>query len=153
MIKSLNKNYLVYFSIVCTILVGIIIRLYNLNFENLWFDEIVSFWISDPNITFLESYKRNNIAEGTPFLFNFILKINHQIFGYYPDVGRYLSCSFGILSIFSTAYLAKTIKNNNAYLLVLVLISLNVFLIKYSQELRVYSIVFFLCSLFILRRL
>ena len=72
MIKKLNnKNLIIYFSFFF-ILVGVFLRFYNLNYENLWFDEIVSYWIADPKISFFESYQRNNIGEGTPFLFNFL---------------------------------------------------------------------------------
>ena len=146
MIKKLNnKNLIIYFSFFF-ILVGVFLRFYNLNYENLWFDEIVSYWIADPKISFFESYQRNNIGEGTPFLFNFLIKILHIIFGYSPNVGRYLSCTVSALSIISIVFLMKTIKNNSSTLLIIFLVSLNIFLIKYSQELRVYSLVLFLSS-------
>ena len=144
--KHKNNSLTIY--ITCVIIFfGVIFRFYNLNFENLWFDEIVSFWVADPKISFFESYARNNIGEGTPFLFNFLIKILHVIFGYTPNVGRYFSCTISILSIFSIVYLVEIIKNkkNNSYFLLIFLVSMNIFLIKYSQELRVYSLVFFLC--------
>tara|TARA_B100000787_G_scaffold158713_1_gene136324 strand:+ start:265 stop:1752 length:1488 start_codon:yes stop_codon:yes gene_type:complete len=141
-----NKNLIIYLSFFI-ILLGAFLRFYNLNFENFWFDEIVSFWVSDPKITFAESYQRNNIGEGTPFLFNFLIKILHIIFGYTPNISRYLSCTFGLFSIVSMVFLIKTIKKNNSYLFIIFLVSFNIFLIKYSQEARVYSLVFFLCSM------
>ena len=150
MIKKLNnKNLIIYFSFFF-ILVGVFLRFYNLNYENLWFDEIVSYWIADPKISFFESYQRNNIGEGTPFLFNFLIKILHIIFGYSPNVGRYLSCTVSALSIISIVFLMKTIKNNSSTLLIIFLVSFNIFLIKYSQELRVYSLVLFLSSMLLL---
>jgi hypothetical protein len=143
--KYKNNNLIIYIAYII-IFFAVIFRFYNLNFENLWFDEIVGFWVADPEISFLESYKRNNIGEGTPFLFNFLVKILHIIFGYTPNIGRYLSCVISILSIFSMICLIKTIKKNNSYILIIFLVSMNIFLIKYSQELRVYSLVFFLCT-------
>ena len=140
------QNLIIYFSFFI-ILCGTIFIFYNLSFENLWFDEIVSFWVSDPHISFFDSYERNNLAEGTPFLFNFLIKILHIIFGYTPNVGRYLSSTLSVLSIFSMVFLSKTIKNNNSFLLIIFLVSLNIFLIRYSQELRVYSLVFFLSTM------
>ena len=74
MFKKSNNNTALYIAYLI-IFLGIIFRFYNLSFENLWFDEIVSFWVSDPKISFFESYERNNIGEGTPFLFNFLIKI------------------------------------------------------------------------------
>ena len=79
--KIKNYNLALYLSFLI-IFIGIIFRFYNIDFENLWFDEIVSYWISDPKISIFESYQRNNIGEGTPFLFNFLIKILHNIFGY-----------------------------------------------------------------------
>jgi 4-amino-4-deoxy-L-arabinose transferase-like glycosyltransferase len=146
MFKKSNNNTALYVAYLI-IFLGIIFRFYNLSFENLWFDEIVSFWVSDPKISFFESYERNNIGEGTPFLFNFLIKILHFLFGYSPNVGRYFSCTISVLSIFSMIYLAKIIKDNNSYLLIIFLVSMNIFFIKYSQESRVYSLVFFLCTL------
>ena len=142
-----SNNTLILYATYFTILFGIIFRFYNVSFENLWFDEIVSFWVSDPKISFFESYERNNIGEGTPFLFNFLIKVLHILFGYTPNVGRYFSCTISVLSIFSMIYLARTIKKNTSYLLIIFLVGMNIFLIKYSQELRVYSLVFFFSSL------
>jgi hypothetical protein len=140
------KNIKFLFIIFC-VSFGITTRVYNLNFDNLWFDEIVSFWVSEPTISFKESYHRNFLAEKQPFFFNFLLKILHQIFGYSPNVGRYFSSTMGILSIFSVTYLSKILSKNNAYLITLFLISTNIFLIIYSQETRVYMTMFFLGSI------
>tara|TARA_B110001452_G_scaffold15363_1_gene12487 strand:- start:3234 stop:4676 length:1443 start_codon:yes stop_codon:yes gene_type:complete len=146
MFKKIKINSIIIYFSFFIIFCGTILRLYNLNFENLWFDEIVSFYIADPKLSFIESYERQNIAEGTPFLFNFLIKILHIIFGYSPNIGRYLSFTVSVLSIFSMVYLIKSIKKNNSYFFIIFLVSFNIFLIKYSQELRVYSLVFFLSS-------
>ena len=144
-IKNLNKLFfsLLFFSL----FFGILFRSYNLNYDNLWFDEIVSFWVSDPTISFKESFERHQIAEATPFFWNLLLKIFHKLFVYEPSVGRYLSCLIGILSCFSLAYLSRILKKDNSYILTFFLICFNVFLIKYSQELRVYSLIFFLSTI------
>ena len=126
---------------------GITSRIYNLNFDNLWFDEIVSFWVSDPAITIKESYHRHFQSENVPFFFNFSLKVFHKVFGYDASIGRYFSSILGILSIFSVTYLSKILSKNNAYLLTLFLISTNIFLISYSQEARLFMMVFFLTSI------
>jgi len=33
------------------ILIGIFLRFYQLDFENYWFDELIDFWVADPNIS------------------------------------------------------------------------------------------------------
>jgi hypothetical protein len=157
MIKSIILNLMKNFTylnnrislsfLLLSITIGSLIRLYNLNYDNLWFDEIVSFWVADPTQSIIVNYNRHNQSEGGGFLFNLILTFTHELFGYKSDIGRYLSAIFGILSIFSIGYLAKKNSKNNFYLLVIFLISSNIFLIKYSQELRVYSLLFFLSIL------
>ena len=145
--KIKNRNNLIHFAIGFSLFFAVLLRLYNLNYESLWFDEIVSFWVSEPFISFSDSYARNSGAEGTPFLFNFLLKNLHEIFGYHTHLGRYFSALISILGIFSITYLSWTLKKNNSYILVLFLVSFNVFLIKYAQEARVYSLVFFLSAM------
>ena len=150
MINNFNSKYFIIFAICFSLLFGVILRLYNLNYDSLWFDEIASFWVSDPLISLSESYERNRLAESQPFLFNYLLKLTHEVFGYKSYVGRYFSATFGILSIISITYLSRLLKKNNSFVLVAFLVSFNVFLIKYSQEVRVYSFLFFIHSLSII---
>ena len=145
-INQIKKNFVILLCLL-SILLGIILRLYNLNFENLWNDEIFTFWVTDPKITLKETFSRLNSSESIPALHFFLIKNLHMLFGYSPDVGRYFSAFFGILSIFSIGYMSKQISNNKSYLFTIFLISLNIFLISYSQESRVYIFSFFLVSL------
>ena len=126
---------------------GVALRSYNINFEYLWFDEILSFWIANPNIPLSENLERHKSIESIPFLYNFLLKQFYGIFGYEINVGRYLSLILNILSIILITLTSYNIKKNNAYILSLFLLSFNVFLIAYAQEMRSYSLVLFLCSL------
>ena len=141
------KNSPIKVAIFLAFLIGVLFRIYNLNYDYLWFDEIVTFWICDPNLPISESYTRYKEIEGSSFLYYFLLKVCHQLFGYTPEVGRYFSAIFGILSILTLGYLAKQISNNKSFLLVIYLTSLNIFLISYSQEMRVYIFTFFLSTL------
>jgi hypothetical protein len=140
------QKYRIHLLALSIIAIGTLLRLYGLNRDDLWIDEIISYWVADPLITIKESYLRNNALEQIPFTFNLVLKYFFKIFGNNPELGRYLSVMFGILSLFSVSYLAKIIKKNNSYLLLLFLMSFNIYLIKYSQELRVYSAIFFITS-------
>ena len=150
MFKQLNfqeNNLLIYSVIFLIILFGIVFRFYNLNYENLWLDEIYSFWVTDPNLSFAETYSRVQTTESIPFLYYYLVKVCNQIFGYDPIVGRYFSAFFGLLSIFSVGMLCRKISKNKSYLFTICLVSLNIFLIVNSQEMRVYIFTFFLISL------
>jgi len=148
LIKKINKSITIFLFI--SVFLGIVFRLYNLNFENQWNDEIFTFWATDPKITFSETFSRVNQFESIPVLYFLLIKSLHALFGYSPDIGRYFSALFGILSIFTIGYLAKQISNNKSYLFVIYLISLNIFLISYSQESRVYIFSFFLTSIYLI---
>ncbi len=135
------------FMLFLIISIGAFFRIYNLNFDNLWYDEIISFWVANPSFSFQETSFFHNQIESTSILYNLILKSFYQIFGYSTFSGRLLSAVFGILSIFSIIYLDKQINKNYSYIFSAFLISLNIFLIGYSQELRNYSLFFFTSSL------
>ena len=69
---------------------GIILRMYNINFDDLWYDEIISFWVANPIHTTSESFKIHNNIEVVPPAFNFLLKFFFQLFSYDVSLGRYL---------------------------------------------------------------
>jgi len=143
--KNIKKNY-IYISAI--FLTSIILRLYNLNFEDLWFDEIASLWVADPNISINETVERNiEVNQGPHLIFTIILKYFFLIFGYNPDIARLVPVLFGILSVPTIIYLTKTIDKTKAWLLIGFLISINYYSISYSQELRSYSFIFFLSLL------
>ena len=138
------KNIFIAATIFLILTAGITFRLYNLNVENYWIDEMVSFWVSDPQITINETLNRN-IETDLHFFFNLILKLYLSLSSYEINFARYLPAALSILSIFSVSYLSIILKIKN-YIFLLFIISFNIYLIKYAQELRSYSLIFFLTS-------
>ena len=130
------------------ILIGIFLRLYQLNFENYWFDELIDFWVADPNISFKETFSRRELIDDqTPYLFQLFLKIYLKIFGYDPEIGRHVPLIFGVLSIPLVGILSHQVAKNSSFLLTILLVSTNIYLIKYSQETRAYTLVFLLSTI------
>ena len=142
-----NSNTLINFILFISIIIGIFLRLFNINYDDLWIDEMATFWVTDPSLNFSEMIERHKETELAPQFYYFIIYLLHKIFGYDPGVGRYFSSYIGILSIFSTGYLINIIAKNNAYKLGIFLISFNVFLISYSMEMRTYMLMFFITTL------
>ena len=138
-----KKNNVLIFSVLF-ILIGIFLRTYQLNFDSYWLDEMISYWVADPNIPFKDTLARRDHIEQTPVLFDLILKKYLEFFSYEPEVGRHVPLFFGILSIPLLGILSYQISKNNSYLLTIFLTSINVYLISYSQETRPYSFIFFL---------
>lgn len=144
----MRKNQIINFTLIISILIfGSLFRLYNINFDDFWYDEILSFTAANPNLSIIDSFKIQTEIDNTPYLGSFFLRFFFKIFGYNPEVARYLPSIFSIASIFTVSYLAKTLKNNYSYIFVGFLVATNIFLISYSQELRIYSMLFFFSSL------
>ena len=144
----MSTNYPKLLLLILILGTGVLFRLYNVSFDDLWYDEIISFWVANPNFSNTVTFNAHNQIEDAPFLYNFILKFHFYLFGYSVLVGRSLSAIFGILSIFTIIYLDRQIsKNNNSFLFTAFLISTNIFLIGYSQEIRNYSLLFLITTL------
>ena len=144
--SNLLNKYIIFFFLI--FLFGVLLRVYNLNFEDYWFDEQAGFWVADPSISFSETLERSKeLDRGTHLVFNLILKTFFDILGYDPSIGRILPLIFGVLSIPALSYLSFQINNNKSFLLTAIISSINFYLISYSQETRLYSLVFFVSIL------
>ena len=55
-----KKNSILIFSILF-ILIGVFLRTYQLNFDSYWLDEMISYWVADPNISFDNQMRINLI--------------------------------------------------------------------------------------------
>lgn len=144
----LKKN--TYFFIIF-FLIGAFFILRNINLENYWIDEMFSFFIADPSLDFLSTFNRHHNIEQIPITFNILLKYFYYFFGYDIYKGRFLVAFFGILNIFISYKIAITFKDHQKfYLFFVFLIAINIFLIKYSLELRPYSLLALTTNLSIL---
>ena len=141
-----NRSNILLISILF-ILIGIFLRLYQLNFENYWLDEMLSFWIADPNISLKDTFSRHEHIAQAPPLFNLFLKKYLDLFSYDPEIGRHVPFFFGMASIPFLGILSYQVAKNNSFLLTILLISTNIYLIKYSQETRPYALVFLLSTI------
>ena len=108
MIKNNYQNIFLFLIVIS----GVILRIYNINFDDLWYDEIISFWVANPEHSTLESFKIHDNIEITTPTFNFILKFVFELFGYDVNLGRYLVGIFSILTILTTYYLSKILIGN-----------------------------------------
>lgn len=131
-------------------LLGTFLRIYNSAYDDLWYDEVISFWITNPNFSLNESFYNHNLIEVNTYSYHFLLKIIFQYFGYSVEVGRLFSVIMSSLSILSVSYLVYYISKNKSYIFASFLISFNIFLISFSQEMRLYSLLFFFVSLSII---
>ena len=145
---SLSNKYKKNIIILFIFLICVSVRLYNFNGNDLWYDELLSYWIADPNIHWSDTINRNlELNHGSQIVFTIILKFFFKIFGYDPDISRLVSILFGILTFPLLLVLSKKILNNNSTILLLLLFTLNSYLISYDHELRSYSFIVFIFTL------
>ena len=141
-----NKKVFIYFLLI--LILGSVLRIYNINYDDLWSDEMASFWISDPLIPFDETLSRV-LSSNWMILYEILLKYFHFFFGYDVHVSRYFSFFISILSLVFFGFLSLKIIKREAAILGFFLLSINIYHIKYSIELRSYILAFFLVTLFI----
>ncbi len=131
----MNKYHLWLLAI---ILIALALRLYNLTYHSLWFDEAISVhWAKQPVPRILE-VGFTLVEDRLPPLYYLMLKGWSGIFGFGESGVRGLSVAFGVLLVPVTAGIAA-LCNRRVALLSAALIALNPFLIWYSQEARMYA--------------
>ena len=136
-------------SLISITFLAIFLRYHNLNYDDLWGDEIFSFWISDPEITVKESLIRA-FSSGLNFFFDIALKFYHTLFGYDVYVSRYFSFTIGVISFFLFIILLLKITSKESVIFGTYILCINLYHIKYTQELRSYILTFLLALIFIL---
>jgi len=130
---------------------GFLVRFYLFEDRNSWHDEWHSIYVSDPNISNIETLERfwgekgsEKLTEYYPPLYLFLLKFFFKLFGYVDDVGRLFSIIFGTLSITLSMYLVTYFeKSKKLVIFVGLIVSCNLFLIWQSLEIRAHSLVVF----------
>ena len=136
-IQTLLENRLIYFSLI--ILIAFFFSLYQINLENLWYDEIASFWVADPNISFKETSQRWLKSEHTPILYYIVIKFFFNIFTYDPNLLRIVNIPIFIIAlIYFNLILSKVSKNSLFIFSGSLLFIFNSFIISYAQEGRVF---------------
>ncbi|HEX8269273.1 MAG TPA: glycosyltransferase family 39 protein [Flavobacterium sp.] len=122
------------------LLVGLFLRLFKLDFQSVWLDEVHTLSEANPNFSFSEMYDALLIAEPHPPLYFIILKSMFSVFGYTSYVLRIFSVIVGMGGIFAIYALGKEIYSRNVGLFAAAILSVSVFHIYYSQEGRMYAL-------------
>ena len=113
-------------------------------FGSVWFDEAYSGLIARFN--FAKIWQLTSVDVHPP-LYYFILKIWSDIFGSTDYTMRFLSVFFGAISIIVAFFMLKKMFNNKVATIGAAFMALNPFLIRYGQEMRMYTMVVFLVIL------
>lgn len=126
-------------------LVGAIIRFYQLTNTGLWLDELFSMNGANPASTLEEVYDYSK-GDQPPFFF-FLLYGWLKVFGYTDFVGRSLPVLIGLMAIPIMFILGREFKSTNVGLIAAFITTINWFHADLSREIRFYPLVFVLSGL------
>lgn len=139
---NLNKSSIL---LILIIIVGTILRLFNIDKVSLWHDEAFSALLI--RYPYGEMIQRI-ILDVHPPLYYIFLRIWDAIFGDSLLALRLFSAFFGVLTIYFAYLFVKTaFKNENLSLIAAAFIAINPFQIQYASEARMYTLGTFLIML------
>ena len=142
--KSSNKIGLIFLFFVCTVFIAL--RFWHLTDSCLWFDEIFSVHAAEMDFQNLFWFVAQDLIH--PPLFYVLLKFWIAIGGESLFWLRFFPVFFSILALFPLVRFCRELKLNYTTISVAVLfLAANGCLIKYAQEVRMYSVVMFFALL------
>jgi uncharacterized membrane protein len=137
--KALNyikQNYW----LAAILLLASFLRLFHLNFQSVWMDEIYTLNVSDPSLTLKQLHDEVVLREGFPYLYFLILRVFYFIFGYTEMVARLVSALGGIAGVAAIYIFGKNIFNRQVGILAALMLAINEFHIAASQDARPYTL-------------
>lgn len=129
------------------LIIGTILRFYNLGFNSLWLDEATT--LTYARMTLSEIFEASITSEFHPPLFYWIENIMLN-FGESEFVLRFWPAVFGILTIPVFYLIGCEIKNKKVGIISALLVTISPFAIYYSQDARSYTMILFFFSLSLL---
>lgn len=142
----LNRTNLL---LIFIVLISIVLRfLYLDKIGGLWYDEIISYKeASQPSILSVISYTLNTDVSFP--LYQVILHCWSKIFSFSDYSLRLFSVICGILTVLTSYFIGKELKSKETGLICASVFAVNSFLIYYSQEVRMYSLLTLFLSLYL----
>lgn len=136
------------FPMVAVTLAGAFLRLYHLGYKALWFDEAMIYWIIKGR-TLSEIIHLNAAHNSAPPLFTVLTALVVQL-GETEFVLRFIPWLAGVASIPVVYLLARKFTGKIPAYVTAALVAIAPTQVRYSQELREYSLAFLLAALMIL---
>jgi len=135
--KRVYRQTIIFIAI---ILLAFGLRLYNLTYHSLWFDEAISVYWAKQTVPRILDVGFTLIEDRLPPLYYLTLKSWTGLVGFSETGVRSLSVAFGVLLVPVIAGIGAMLFNRRVALLTALLVALNPFLVWYSQEARMYAL-------------
>ena len=129
--------------LILLLVISFVFRIYKLDFQSPWIDELFTMINSSSEKSFIEIYQLLKVDVHPP-LYYYIVNVFFHIFGDSSFVARFVSVLFGVGGLLALYYLAKELFNKKTIgIIAVLLLTINHFHIYYSQEARMYTMLFF----------
>lgn len=125
--------------LVCLLVIGTVLRLYRLDFQSVWLDEVHTLNDANPANSLAQVHASIVAADPHPPLYFYVIHFMFKIFGYTPVVARLFSVVIGIYGIYAIFQLGKEMFSPKVGLIAAMLLTLSSYHIYYSQEARPYA--------------
>jgi uncharacterized membrane protein len=132
---NIKENYFLF----VILFLSAILRVYHIDFQSLWIDEISTMIQATPHLSFTDTYEHLLKLDLQPPLYFYILKYLFKIFSYTAIVMRLFSAFLGVAGVWAIYLLGKELFHKKVGLYAALLMCLNYFHIYYSQEGRPYA--------------
>src|SRR6266481_3709671 len=127
------------------VLIAGAVRVYKLDYQSLWSDEIFSLITTDPNLSVSEFWARVR-ADTHPPIYYLLLRLSSSVFGQSELAARAPSAVFGILSLCAAAILPGSSLSRSARLALPLLIAASPGAAWYDREARSYALLLLLST-------
>jgi mannosyltransferase len=121
---------------------GLVLRLFRLNHQSVWYDEIFSLTVSHYPFREMVQHLVQDLVQ--PPLHYFLLHVWFKLVGFGPYQARLLSVVFGTLAIAGVYLLGKYLFDHRAACIAASLVAVSQLAVMYSQEARPYAQLLFL---------
>jgi uncharacterized membrane protein len=141
---SLSKNG-VPLALCAIILLGAGLRVYALDYQSLWADEVFSLMATDPALILGEFWDRL-LVDTHPPIYSLVLRWSSTLFGQSEIAARMPSAFFGILTLCAAAIFPGLSLSRNSRLAFLLFLALSPGAVWYAREARSYALLLFLST-------
>lgn len=124
------------------VVLGVALRLYRLDHQSVWYDEIFSLTVSHQSFHEMMQYLVKDFVQ--PPLHYFLLHVWFELVGFGSYQARLLSVIFGGLAILGTYLLGDYLFGRRAASIAALLLAMSQLAVMYSQEARPYAQLLFL---------
>ena len=129
-----------------TVLIAAALRVYKLDYQSLWSDEIFSLITTDPNLSVSEFWARVR-TDTHPPIYYLLLRLSSSVFGQSELAARAPSAVFGILTLCAAAMLPGSSLSRGTRLALPLLIAASPAAAWYDRETRPYALLLLLSTL------